>query len=233
MIAEGCLRRAFAIFGEHLAGYPSLPPRPRASILPKCGWKSHCVTQMSADVTNACRKFSDPSPASFLRRRCWPRSLASERPLWFWVHAQLCAALTAPTKTLNSEHIQVIFSWSCTFGLFRFKRQPVRLRYHVVWCGAKFKWNYLQGRGEHGKHKSYFESFYPRIRPGGTIRLCIFHMIFISIIEVIRVLKSATTGSPQELCSPFTQWPHSAKAYLVSCSANYIQQCPYGCAASL
>lgn len=55
-------------------------------------------------------------------------------------------------------------------------------------------------------------------------------MIFISTIEVIRVLKSATLCSPQrsELCSPFTQWPHSAKAYLVSCSANYNQQCPYG-----
>lgn len=32
--------------------------------------------------------------------------------------------------------------------------------------------------------------FYRRIRPGGTIPLCIFHMIFISIIEVIRVLKN-------------------------------------------
>lgn len=76
----------------------------------------------------------------------------------------------------------------------------------------------------------FWKLFYRRIRPGGTIPLCIFHMIFISTIEVIRVLKSATLCSPQrsELCSPFTQWLHSAKAYLVSCSANYNQQCPYG-----
>lgn len=78
----------------------------------------------------------------------------------------------------------------------------------------------------------FWKLFYRRIRPGGTIPLCIFHMIFISTIEVIRVLKSATMCSRQrsELCSPFTQWPHSAKAYLVSCSANYNQQCPYGLA---
>lgn len=58
-----------------------------------------------------------------------------------------------------SERIKAIFSSSCcTFGLFILKRQSVHVRYHVEWCGAKFKWNYLQGRGEHGKPKSYFES---------------------------------------------------------------------------
>lgn len=47
--------------------------------------------------------------------------------------------------------------------------------------------------------------------------------------EVICVLKYAMLGSCQQLRSHFTQWPHSAKAYLVTCSTNYVQQCLWFC----
>lgn len=140
-LKEGChlWRTALARSDEPYGVFLTSPSTTCAST-PKCGWKSRCVTQMNTDIINACGKFSNPSPTSFTMQ-VLASFAVSEHPSLFY-----------------TMHIKVTFSLSCArhfiYTLYSF------CSYDVMWCDMGKSSSETQGRAEHGKHKSYFESFF-------------------------------------------------------------------------